>query len=161
MDSMQRPILLLGVLPLVVSCAFGSHNRSDSMCDQIARFAESAQIGVAHSVTLRGGWGGDTPNILMTHDCEHSGYDPGKQLCDYLVPNTSWEFGQYNARSAVACLDSPERRSVIRKLNQDEWPIEITSSMRILKDKRIIVTVRFSTSNLSVLTLTATRNPHD
>ncbi|WP_457098147.1 hypothetical protein [Lysobacter sp. P5_B9] len=94
----------------------------------------------------------------MTHDCVHSGYEPGKELCDYLLPNTSWEFGKYNAKDAIACLDTAERRKLIRKLDDDEWPIEVTSSMRQLKDKHILVTVSFTTSNLSVLILSATRN---
>ena len=158
MANVRWLIFLFSTPLFVASCASAGPRHSDSMCNAIAHFAESAKVSVTRSVTLRGGWGGDTPDLIMTHDCVHSGYEPGKQLCDYLLPNTSWEFGQYNAEVAIACLDSAERRKLIRKLEQDEWPIKVTSSMQQLKDKHILVTVSFSTSNLSVLILSATRS---
>jgi hypothetical protein len=154
--SMRIRYFSLLILPLVVSCSTGTTKEQDQMCSEIARFA-SATTGESRSVILRGGWGGDTPDALMTHDCQHFGYEPGKSLCAYLVPNTSWEFGQYNAKRAAACLDSPGRKDFIRRMDKDEWPAEITSPLQLLPDKHIQVTVRFESNDLSVLTLSAAR----
>jgi len=154
---------LIIFMPLVVSCATHTNSSQDQMCAQLATFASMTKPGESHSITLRGGWGGDTPNTLMTHDCNHSGYEPGKTFCAYLVPNTSWEFGNYNARRAAACLDSSTRYEFIRRMDKYDIPAEITSSMQMLTDKNILVTVRLEAqppstknlSDLSVLTLTA------
>jgi hypothetical protein len=155
--SMRIRYLPLLLLPFAASCSTGTMRSQDQMCAEIAKFASAATTGESHAVTLRGGWGGDTPDVLMTHDCQHSGYEPGKSLCAYLLPNTSWEFGHYNAKRAATCLDSPDRQDFIRRMDKDEWPAAITSSLRLLPDKYIQVTVRFESNDLSVLTLSAAR----
>ena len=148
---------LLLLLPLA-SCATGAPKEPDAMCAELAKFASAATTGESHSVVLRGGWGGDTPKILMTHDCRDFGYEPGKSLCAYLVPNTSWEFGHYNARRAASCLDSSNRRDFIGRIERYEWPTEITSSLQLLTDKNIQVTIRFEAKDLSILTISAARH---
>lgn len=109
---MNRPgshCLVLLVLPALSSCTLRAASSEDQLCSRIAAFAASVKPGESHSVVLRGGWGGDTPETLMTHDCRHFGYAPGKALCAYLLPNTSWEFGSHNASRAAECLDSADR----------------------------------------------------
>ena len=150
--------LLLLMVPLAASCSTGAMTGQDKMCAEIAKFASMTVAGESHSVVLRGGWGGDEPNSLMTHDCRYSGYAPGDALCAYLVPNTSWEFGHYNARRAAACLDSSERQDFIRRLDRQELPAQITSSIQLLADKQIQVTVRLEADELSILTLSAARS---
>lgn len=153
------------ILPVATSCALGVVKRQDRMCAEVAAFAAATFPGQRHSVVLRGGWGGDTPNTLLTHDCKHMGYSPGKVLCEYLVPNTSWEFGNYNAKRVAECLDSPGRHEFVRRVDSYEWPAEMTSSLQLLKDKTIQITVRLesgarepgSLADLSVLTLSAMR----
>lgn len=133
------------------------------MCAQLAAFAATTQSGQRHEVVLRGGWGGDTADVLKTHDCRHSGDAPGQALCAYLMPNTSWEFGHYNAKRAAACLDSASRKDFMTRLDRGEVPVEITSSLQMLSNKRILLTVRLAAappsasavSGLSVLTLLA------
>ena len=158
MDTSPRVrYLLLLILPLAGSCSIGATRNQGQMCAEIAKFASMARAGESHSVVLRGGWGGDSPNSLMTHDCQDFGYEPGHALCAYLVPNTSWEFGHYNAKTAAICLDSPDRQDFIRRMDNYERPAEITSSLQLLADKDIQVTVRFDAKGLSVLTLSAAR----
>lgn len=160
---MRIHYLLLLILPLAVACSTGTTREQAQMCTEIASFAAVAASGQSHAVVLRGGWGGDSPSTLMTHDCQHSGYAPGKALCAYLLPNTSWEFGSDNAKRVAQCLDSGERQDFVRRVDNYEWPVEITSPLALLMDKRIQVTVRLERtvpaaaglSDLSVLTLSA------
>lgn len=165
---MTRRFLYAYALPLAISCSFAQAKDVDQMCSEIASFAASVELGETHLVTLRGGWGGDHPNALMTHDCSNSGYGPGDALCRYLVPNTSWEFGYRNAMRAAACLDTRHRARFVAELERDVGkfqegvtPREMTSSVRQLRDKTIHVTIRYYSlsSNLSALDISATRTP--
>jgi hypothetical protein len=67
---------------------------------------------------LRGGWGREAPDILVPQACTHGGEDGGKALCAYLLENTTWEFGQLNAKRAVRCLDDSGRRKGMTELSQ-------------------------------------------
>ena len=63
-------------------------------------------------------------------------------------------------------LDSAERQAFIDRVDNYAWPAEITSSLRLLSDKSILVTARLERSvpvagklsDLSVLTLSAARD---
>ena len=162
MKALPIRLFVFLVLPMLASCASVESRGSDQLCAEIARFAGNAKAEVIQSVTLIGGWGGEEPNTLMTHECRHLGYEPGKVLCAYLVPNTSWEFGRYNARDAAACMDSQERKHFSAQLEQGVSPVEITSTIRQLTDKNIQVTLRFYHTGgheLSALDISATRSP--
>jgi hypothetical protein len=94
---------------------------------------------------------------LMTHDCTHGGYAPGAALCDYLMPNTSWEFGYRNASRVVACMDADEGEALRRKLETAPADFELRSSLRRVEDKSIRVMVRYRSvpdTALDELTLT-------
>ncbi len=150
---------------LVLSSAAASATPQDEICSKLAAFAAASVAAEPHSVVLRGGWGGETKDAIMTHECRHSGYEPGKLFCAYLLPNSSWEFGAHNAERAAACLDSDDRKQFIQELSSYKSPVEITSSLKALKDKRVLVTLRFEPpsttarppSNISTLTITAAR----
>jgi hypothetical protein len=146
---------------LAASCSLTSTRASDTMCSEISQFALSSRTDIGHSVTLRGGWGGGKPDTLMTHACTHSGYEPGVRLCEYLVPNTSWEFGDYNAKRAIACLDSKDKDEILAKLDQGNETVELTSSLQRVADKQIQVTVRFGyeSNGLSSLTISTAGAP--
>ena len=149
-------VLLLALLT-TTACSAGMSKEDDQLCAAIAEFASTA--GTDHTVVLRGGWGGDRPDSLMTHECRHFGHEPGKLLCAYLIPNTSWEFGRTNVKRAATCLDSPDRQDFMRRLDAYEMPAEMTSSLHLLEDKNIRVRVRFDYegNEISVLTLSAAR----
>jgi len=155
-------LVLFFVLPTVPSCAITGTKVVDGMCPEIIRFAASTQPGDTSAVTLRGGWGGDDGNTLMTHDCRHSGDDSSRALCAYLGPNTSWEFGERNARRAIACLDSGNANEALARLERGDEPVEITSTLRGAEDQGVLVTVRFNypkpPGTLTVLEISATRS---
>lgn len=72
-------------MPVVVlaGCSTASVEREGRICAWLATFAQATAVGEKHPVVLRGGWGGDTPDTLMTHDFTHWGYEPGAALCAF------------------------------------------------------------------------------
>ena len=130
--------------------------KADQLCAELAHFASAVPPGDTHAVLLRGGWGGDKPNVIMTHDCQSFGFEPGDNLCSYLVQNTSWEFGQYNARRAADCLDTPLREEFKRQLAEYKWPAELSGYLLGASDGALI-TIRFEALKFSQLTLTVAR----
>ncbi|MGH8028484.1 MAG: hypothetical protein ACREO3_00970, partial [Arenimonas sp.] len=157
----RREVARCGLLATTLFAASCSHVASrdpDRMCPEISRFALASKQGTVRSVSLSGGWGGEA-GALMTNKCIYSGYPPGKVLCEYLMPNTSWEFGERNAMRAVTCLDAKERHDVRRKLEAGAAAFKLTSSLQEVADKSVQVTVEFGHDphGLTVLTLAATR----
>jgi hypothetical protein len=153
-----RQTVLVALLAAAIPGIAASEEAPDLMCVEIASFASAVEPGTTHLVLLRGGWGGDTPNILMTHDCQDFGFEPGNKLCAYLVQNTSWEFGQYNARRAAECLDTPQRERFVRQLAEYRWPAEVTGQLLGASDGTRI-TIHFEAPKLSQLTLSVSREP--
>jgi hypothetical protein len=154
---------LLIALGLSVGSALATPK--DAICSNLAAFASASVAEESHPIVLRGGWGGDAEDTIMTHECRHSGYEPGKKLCAYLLPNSSWEFGAHNAERAAACLDSMDSKRFLDELSSGTSPTEITSSLKLLKDKQVLVTLRFEPplatakppSGISTLTISAVR----
>ena len=159
MTTGARAGVVLALSALATACAFVERHQS-AMCPQIARFARSVEPGGTHVVTLRGGWGGDVKGTLMTHDCTHGGYAPGAALCEFLMPNTSWEFGERNAMAALACVDAPERRALRKRLETSDAGFELGSTLAGVADKevRVVLGFRNQPNGLSVLDITATRS---
>jgi hypothetical protein len=93
----------------------------------------------------------------MTHDCRDFGYAPGAALCAYLVSNTSWEFGQRNAKRAAACIESRSRGRFSRQLDEGKFPAEITGELQGSGNKDMEIMVSFDVQQLSLLTLSAAR----
>src|SRR5262245_54442260 len=77
------------------------------MCAAVTQFANASTDAEAHSVVLTTDWGSQRlveKNLIFEKHCEHYGYEPGAQLCGYLMENTSTEFSTINFRRAMACL---------------------------------------------------------
>jgi hypothetical protein len=136
---------------------------ADKLCGELARFAQATPVSGLHAVVLRGGWGGDATDVLMTHDCRPSGSEPGRAFCEYLISDTSWEVGTRNAKRAAACLVSNEKSAFIRRVDAYQLPAEITAPVQG-GDASVQVTVRIELVNaaatagkLSVLTFTAAK----
>ena len=89
----------------------------------------------------------------MTHSCEHAGYEPGKLFCAYLLPNTSWEFGQYNAKRAAACLDAPDKSGFFAALEQFKNPAGLSGKLSGTAGSPATVTLRFEPADISKLTM--------
>ena len=149
-------ITLILTLFVTVSCSTPRPTDVDALCSAMSQFVRASDDGRPHSVTLRGGWGGDEPDVLMTHECMHGGYEPGKVLCAYLVKNTSWEFGGINANRALSCLRRYGGRWPYPF--REVPPLEVTSSIAS-PDQRLRVSIRFvphDAHGLSVLVISTT-----
>ena len=123
-------------------------------------FANATAIGESHSVVLVGGWGGETPEELMTKTCTFSGYPPGDAFCRFLMPNSSWEMGIYNAKRAFACLDPKVEKDALRHLAQYEATVEVDSQHLNWLDPGVSVKVQFGPGpnpEHTSLTITARR----
>ena len=152
--------VVLGAAIALFGCA-SIGERPDPLCANLRQFAGTVPPGQVRSVTLRGGWGGDRPEILMTHSCEHLGYEPGKLFCAYLVPNTSWEFGQYNAKRAAACLTAPNKGQFLAALEQFKNPAELQGTLATTAAGSAAgVTLRFEPADISKLTITVSGVEH-
>ena len=141
---------VLAATLLAASCAgVATQPVDDRLCEELARFAVATQPGTTSSVKLTAGWGGEPDagepgmDVLMTKRCEHGGTEHGVALCKYLMPNTSWEFGNRNASRAVACLDANERNALRRKLETAPDDFELASTLRRVDDKSVRVTLRY------------------
>ncbi|RYG97824.1 MAG: hypothetical protein EON58_08810 [Alphaproteobacteria bacterium] len=151
--------MIFSVIALA-GCSTAAMRREDTICAELATFAQATAVGETHQVVLRGGWGGDSPGALMTHDCEHSGYKPGATLCDYLISNTSWEFGSRNAERAAACLVSTEPGQF-----EAAWaagnPFGVSGRLKSVPNGPVVVALKLESkspmSGLSVLTVSATK----
>ena len=91
---------------LLAGCA-GSSRRTDSLCGEMLRFANSVPPSSEHAVELCVSWGSacsENKDVLSSWSCEHAGYEPGSRFCDYLLAETSAEFPNANFSRALACL---------------------------------------------------------
>lgn len=138
------------VATALCGCA-STKEKSDDLCANLRQFASTVPAGQIRSVTLRGGWGGDSPETLVTHSCEHTGYGPGALFCAYLVPNTSWEFGQYNAKRAAACLAAHHEKDFLAALDQFKEPAELQGTLVTAAGSAATVTLRFEPADVSKL----------
>ena len=94
----------------------------------------------------------------MTHECISPDHY-GEKLCEYLLPNSSWEFGVRNAERAADCLNLANRRVFLEALKSDRERVEITSHLQAGGGAE--VTLRFErsrASSISVLTISVRRN---
>jgi hypothetical protein len=107
MSSAQ--FIVVGIALALNACAT-SHREVDGMCAAIAAFANAPDAG-NHSVRLSTDWGGvytksEDPDewVMAAKRCDHSGFEPGKSLCGYLIEETSTEFPRINYRRALRCM---------------------------------------------------------
>jgi hypothetical protein len=86
---------------------------SDTICREIARFANSTTDTSEHRVLLTNRWGDTSPEgefLMYSKRCERGDYEPGKVLCAYLLYNTSAEFPEHNFDRAIRCLGDEKRQ---------------------------------------------------
>jgi hypothetical protein len=134
------------------------------LCAEIIDFANATPAGEEHSVVLVGGWGGEEPGELMTHSCTFSAYLPGDRFCQYLIPNSSWEMGIYNAKRAFACLDSKTEAAASRQLQEHIAAVEVDSRHLNWLNSGVLVRIQFGPRpnvDHTSLTISARREPLD
>lgn len=101
----HRKLALLSLIALATNaCSMARIASGDRICPELFAFVGGSATDGTSSVVLKGGWGGDTKGVVMTHDCRASGGAAAQRFCDYLVPNTSWEFGENNLKRLATCF---------------------------------------------------------
>jgi hypothetical protein len=107
---LRRPLsVIFGALWLS-----GTHGAfADDLCAPLRRFVESVKPGETRVLKFHTSWGSnfrDSPEpALSAKRCEHSGYDPAKEACAYLMEHSATEFPGNTAKAAIACLSSKTR----------------------------------------------------
>jgi hypothetical protein len=122
--------------PIFIFCISGCLSTSqerDTICSEIAAFANASTDFDVHLVELTNDWGCNYQKqkggefAMACKTCTHGTYDPAKKLCSYLMENTSTEFPANNFRRALSCLDtqyyvSPNSRTSVERLsNREIW----------------------------------------
>lgn len=109
--SITRGIFMacvVAVLPLgaIAASSTTAATEPGALCEAMAAFANASEGLERHSVALVTDWGGEFSKepVLFTKRCEAAGYEPGKRLCAYLLPNTRTEFAMDNYFAARRCL---------------------------------------------------------
>ena len=103
---------------LTAGCVSVPAPADDPICTELSRFADTRTGQFPRAVVLRGGWGGDVPGTLMTHECKPQGGGGAEEFCSYLASNTSWEFGRYTVERVAGCFGDSESRRSIRALSE-------------------------------------------
>jgi hypothetical protein len=103
----RRHIVL--VLPMAISLTTACSTiatRYDTICSEVATFANSVDSQDAHSVLLttgRDGASGAGPSASSERNCAYASYEPGRRLCGYLETHTSTEALYSSFRRLLVC----------------------------------------------------------
>lgn len=132
-----RPFLFLLALASG-GCASVSNRDAQSLCGQVASFADTVPPGESRSIKLESAWGhglDDHARLLYEKRCAFGAYPPGDLLCAWLMENTSIEFMSINVRRVLACMpdaqvsaEASEGRASTRRWPGAEDTAEITLS---------------------------------
>jgi hypothetical protein len=135
-------VSVLGIVSLQCSCASTPPN-ADSLCSEIARFANASPLNTPRTVRLTTDWGGvfSSEEVMAEKACHHHADKAGKSLCAYLLKNTSTEFAAINYRRALACIgkESPG----LSPTDDDSLPPSASSKVVDGKPVRSRVTINF------------------
>jgi hypothetical protein len=151
--SVHRKVVTAALVPLLVAACTTAPTKRDALCQQLQQFADSVSPEQTRTVVLRGGWGGESPNALMTHSCDHAGYEPGGLFCEYLIEHTSWEFGKNNARRAALCLNSTDQAGFLASLEGQSGPEELRGHLASHGTSGAVLTIRFEPNEISKLVI--------
>jgi hypothetical protein len=92
----------------LVSCAVTPRDHNE-LCDELARFGNVEAVN-PRTVRLTTDWSlrpdPDNPGgfIWGTKTCTHENIQAGRNLCSYLLENTSTEFAELNYKRALRCI---------------------------------------------------------
>ena len=139
----------ISAVALVASgCSTARVRNSDRICSELSAFvAEGAREGTS-SVTLRGGWGGDTKDAVMTHDCRASGGPAAQRFCDYLVPNTSWEIGDRNVSRMATCFAESAAAEAMRNAANATDQVAVHATLPVGPGGSTRVTVTYTPTSM-------------
>jgi hypothetical protein len=120
----------------------------DELCRRFFQYVESSVGGHQSSVVLRGGWGGDTEGVVMTHECKFSGAVAGEEFCAYLADNTSWEFGRFNVQRFAQCFSDPTTVSSLEAAAESSLPSSVSTRITTSNDRAVRVVLQFSPASM-------------
>lgn len=120
-------ICLLSLLAFASGCA-SLHASRDSMCPEIAAFANATNDRARHEIVLVNDrpWrterdeSGKEVIITAESKCEHFGYKPGEGLCNYLAEHTSFEFFDANVNRVLVCLRAAAPTRMVYDLEYEQ-----------------------------------------
>jgi hypothetical protein len=140
---------LIGTLLSLSACA-NTLNERDDMCPAIAVFANAASADRDNSVRLMTDWGGvyyksEDPKeqVFYAKNCMHDAFEPGKELCKYLLENTSTEFPAMNYRRALECIGVKSRG---HNSTDDRLPPSVTARSIPSLRHGVVVKISFTES---------------
>jgi hypothetical protein len=149
-------LILLGAFFGLTGCVASVPDEPDLMCPAIAAFANASKDSTIRSVELINDWScnfykGITESELDfgCKGCKHEDYVPAKELCSYLMENTSTEFSYVNFKRVLDCLNTANNfslkspSSAERLSNRPIW-----SDHAELAKPRIVIGVEYLTNVL-------------
>lgn len=104
------------------------------LCKVLRSFVDSVKPGEQREFTLRTSWGENfkdaSEQALAAKRCEHSGYEPAKKVCEYLIESGSTEFAGVNVQDAITCLSKKTRFAPFMQLNFGSFSFSYGSDNR-------------------------------
>ncbi len=104
------------------------------LCMALRSFAKSVKPNEKREFTFRTSWGhnfnDDPEEVFFAKRCEHSGFEPAKRVCDYLMKHGATEFSDSNVKEAVACLSRKTRFAPGLALNYGAFSFSYGSDHR-------------------------------
>lgn len=147
-------VAAVGFLFTLAGCNSIAPDEHDQMCPAIAAFANASKDSTVRSVELANDWGCNFDKsdneggfAMGCKACKHGDDTPSKQLCSYLMQNTSTEFPDGNFKRALDCLNTAYNfsarspSSVERLSNRVFW----SDHADFVKD-RVVVGVEYLTN---------------
>jgi hypothetical protein len=140
-------VLLAASLAFFGGCSSLLH-APDRLCAEIATFANSTARGASQSVVLWTDWGGQFSSEELLHEksCKHDDTGSGRQLCEYLLENTSTELPELNFRRALRCL-SPRVQYTAERLGDLQFRSATVASESAKGVRDALVTVELDTTS--------------
>jgi hypothetical protein len=159
----MRTLHLLAAASVLISCS-AARADPDALCDELTRFANASSAG-SRTVQLTTDWSmrpdPDDPTQIVwgTKSCKHDNVHASRDLCQYLLENTSTEFAELNYRRALRCLGAhiPESLAVNARLPRSRTSRKIFG-VRISRKLTVSFT-QGSADSLSLLEISAEGAP--
>ena len=86
---------------------------NDELCSYLVNFLESVEVDQVASIELHTSWGKNFKGVLKdvtgAKRCMHNDIPTAKDVCGYILENTSTEFAGLNFKRFLKCL-SPQTR---------------------------------------------------
>ncbi len=149
MTDSRSAAVLICIAMATAACTTGRVADDDRICSELSRFVAASSSVQTSSVVLRGGWGGDVKGVLMTHDCRVLGSSAGQRFCDYLVSDTSWEFGGNNLNRLSACLSDSAAAAALRRATDSSQPSVISTTISAASSGSAGLVMNYSPSSKS------------